>query len=604
MTDAERDEIIKQSDLEYKEAVEGWSHNYKDAADDMRFVYDIENGQWDRKIAEDRAAENRPMITNNKLLKFFRQMRGDMALNRPRVKIIPVDSAGDVEKAKLFNGIIRQIEYKSNAHVAYDTAYMGAISCSIGYYRLVTQYADAKSFNQDIRIKRILNPFTVRLDPLAAEFSYEDGRYAYIEEDIPKERFIRQYGKDAIVSGFNGDLTGQEYSAWFTTDKVKVAERFYKVPTKTKIAQLRSGQVVELTKAQPAEYFYSLGDPVVKERMVDDHKVKWMKRSGAEILEEGDWLGKYIPIIPVLGDEIVVGGKKYLLSLGRGAKGIQQMYNYWLTKATETVALAPNVPFVLDHRQIKGFETEWENAHKSNRMYLRFNAIAGVPKPQRETQTQVPQALVSMIQLNAYDIEDHLGKYEASKGLGSNERSGKAIVARVAQSDKGSYTFVDNFSRAIVFTGKQLIDLIPKVYDTNRAISILGEDDQQQVVEINKPVGIDMNTGKPILQNDLSVGEFDVIATAGASFSSKREETLNLITQSMQYAPMLAPVIAPYLFKYSDMEGSQEIYAEIKKFLNQQQQAANPLAGGQPLPENPAEQGIPPEMLAMQGMTE
>ncbi|MDO9527919.1 MAG: portal protein, partial [Syntrophales bacterium] len=312
------------------------------------------------------------------------------------------------------------------------------------------------------------------------------------------------------------------------------------------------------------------GFTIAQERTEQAHQVKWCKMNGAEVLEKADWAGKYIPIIPVLGDEIVVEGKKYYLSLARGAKGPQEMYNYHSTAATETIALAPKSPFMVDHRQIKGFENEWEEANTTNRMYIRYNAIAGLEKPQRERQTEVPSAIMAMMQQAAFDIEDHLGRYEATKGQKSNERSGKAILARIAQADKGTYTFVDNLTRAIVYAGRQIIDLIPKIYDTQRALTIMGEDGEQSIVQVNVPELDGM--GNAGLANDLSVGKYDLIASVGASFGSKRQETVAMMLESMQYAPAIAHIISPLIFKYADFPGAQEIYAEIKTQVEKMQE--------------------------------
>ena len=560
--DMKNADLLKASDDRYKASVDGWQHIYTAALDDLRFVYDIDSGQWNEKIRTERNTDKRPVITVNKLLKFIRQLRGDMALNRPRTKVIPVDNKADVQMAKLYDGIIREIEYLSSANIAYDTAYMHAISCSVGYFRLITEYENDRSFNQSIKIKRILNPFSVHPDPAASEFTLSDANYYFIEENLLKEDFKKQYPSADIVD-FSGDNTGMEYSDWFSEDKVRVAEYFYKEPTKKKIAQIQTGETVELTKDLTLEKLYSMGQVVVQEREVPSHKVMWCKRSGSEILEGPQlWPGKYIPIIPVFGDEVVVNGKKHLLSLARGAKGPQEMYNYWASAATENVALSPKSPFIVDHRQIKGFESEWEDSNRVNRIFLRYNAIAGLRKPTREPQTVIPAAIIEMMQVTAFDIEDHLGRYESSKGEAGNERSGKAILARVAQSDKGTFTFLDNLTRAIVYLGRQLIDMIPKIYDTHRALRILGEEGNEQFVEVNVP--IITPSGEVGIGNDMSAGEFNIISTVGLAFGSKREEMVNYMSQSMQYAPQIAHIIAPLVYKYSDWPGAQEIYNEIK----------------------------------------
>jgi len=566
-------EFLKEVKDNYKESVDGWAHIYDEARSDMKFVYDVDEGQWPDTIRRQRENAGRPVLTINKLQKFIRQLRGDQMMNRPRIKVIPVDDKADVNMAELYNGIIRQIEYLSSAEVAYDTAYMHAISASFGFFRLITKYTDDDSFDLDLYIKRVNNPLAVHFDPFAVEFTLEDAKYCFIEELLSKEDFKRKYPK-ATASDFDSSSTATLFGDWMQKDKVRVAEYFYKNSITKKIVMLEDRTIIPVDNKMTARALSEMGLKIIDERTVDTYEVKWCKLSGAEILDEKIWPGRNIPIIPVFGDEIVSEGKKYYLSLARGAKGPQQMYNYWATAATETVALAPKMPFIVDHRQIKGFETEWNEANISNRMFVRYNAIQGLQKPAREQQAQIPSAIMTMMQNTAFDIEDHLGRYESSKGEASNERSGKAILARVAQSDKGTYTFIDNLTRALVYAGRQIIDLIPKIYDTERALRIQGEDGSEKTEVVNTTEVLpDGTIGE---KNNLKVGKYDIISTVGASFGSKRQEMTQMMIESMQYAPMLAPIIAPLVFKYSDYPGAQEISAAIQQGMAQMQQQEQP----------------------------
>ena len=562
---AKDEDILKEAKDHYRTASDGWKHIYDEAKEDLNFVYDVGHGQWPAEVRKTR--ENRPIITVNKLQKFVRQLRGEQMQNRPRMTVIPVDSVADPKMAELYNALIRQIEYLSSANIAYDTAYGNAISCSVGFFRLITQYEDEQSFDQEIRIKRIINPLSVLFDPAAQDFTMNDAQYCFIEDSMDKKEFERKY-KNAESQNFEGDR--EIFGDWMDNDRIKIAEYFWKEPVRKNIVQLNTGEIIELDKDNTIERIKAEGFQIAKERQVDTHKVMWCKMTGVEILEKSEWPGINIPIIPVFGDEIVASGKRYYLSLIRGAKGPQQMYNFWSTAATENVALSPKAPFIVDHRQLKGFEREWEDANITNRMYLRYNAIAGLSKPSREPQTQVPNAIIGMLQSTAYDIEDHLGRYEASKGEASNERSGKAIKARQEQSDKGSYAFVDNLTRAIIYSGQQIIDLIPKIYDTQRAVRIMGETGEQTTAQINVPT-ID-SQGSPAVENDLSVGKYDLIATVGASFSSKRQEMVSSMLEACQYAPTVAPYIVPLIFKFSDWPGAEEVHQAIKEGLATEQQ--------------------------------
>lgn len=550
-------DFIENALKRYKTSVEKWRHIYDDALNDLKFVYDIDNGQWPEDVVRERG--NRPIITVNKLLKFVRHLRCELAINKPGIDVIPVDSRADVEIAKIYKGLIKEIEYLSSAETAYATAYTYAVAGSVGYFRIIADYID-DTFEQELKIKRILNPMAVHFGP-AMEFTMEDADWCFVEDRLSIEDFKRRYPSAQAV-----DFDGKH--DWFDEDGVRIAEYFWKEKEKRKKALLETGEEVWLDEDNLRLIELS-GVRVVKERTVDKCKVMWCKMSGAEILEEErEWPGKNIPIIPVFGDEIVIEGKKHYMSLVRGAKGIARMYNFWATAATENVAMIPKNPYVLDHRQVKGFENEWEEANVKNRMFVRYNHLAGMPKPQRDPQATIPNAIMGMMQATAYDIEDHLGRYESSKGQASNERSRVAIMARVAQSEKGSFFFIDNFQRALIYAGRQLIDLIPKIYDTNRLLRVMDETGSTGLVEVNKPALNDR--GEPLMENDLAAGRYDLIATVNTAYSSKRQEMVEMMIQSMQYAPTLAPVIAPLIFKYSDWPGAEEIYNEVQKEVERQ----------------------------------
>lgn len=582
----------------YDTACQAWEPIYKLAEEDLEFTYDVGNGQWPESVKQSREENHRPCLTINKLQKFVRQMRGNMRANRPRIKVIPVDSVADPQKAEIFNGLIRQIEYSSGADIAYDTAYGFAVASSLGYWRLVTEYDDDGTFNQVIKLKRIINPSSVHFDPFAKEFTMEDAMYCFVEDLMDEDIYYATYPDAEKV---DWDNVTDAMSQWVDVagKKVKICEYFWKDPVVTEIADLENVGMVEIGEetnyekrvfSQSDIEFYKF--KVKKSRKIITYKVKYCKLNGQGILEgPKDWPGKYIPIIPVFGDEVVIKGKRYLLSWIRGAKGPQEMYNYFATSAAETVGQVPKVPNIIADEQIAGYEGEWDNANIVPRQYLRYHHVPGLPAPTQNTQVQIPAGIINQMNISAMDIEDHLGQYEAAKGQSSNERTGRAIQMRIEQSDKGAFTFVDNMTRAIVYSGKQLIDLIPKIYDSARVVQMLGEDGKTTPVEINKPKLIP-GVG-PAVVNDLRVGKFDLIATAGPSFDSKRQENMQFMMDALQYAPGFAEVIVPLMFKYSDSPGAQEVYEQIRAEVERQQQLAQSQAG--PNGGKPASGNMPPQ---------
>ncbi|MBV5277070.1 hypothetical protein JZU56_04530, partial [bacterium] len=105
--------------------------------------------------------------------------------------------------------------------------------------------------------------------------------------------------------------------------------------------------------------------------------------------------------------------------------------------------------------------------------------------------------------------------------MGSNERSGKAILAREKQGDVGTYHYVDNLARAIRHITRQIVDMIPKIYDTQRIARIIGVDGEVDMVKFNpsqaEPVKEIRDQMGALIEKvyNPSVGTYDVMVTTG-----------------------------------------------------------------------------------------
>lgn len=549
------------------------------ALEDLAFVYNIDSGQWPDTIRKERETDNRPCLTSNKLRKFVAQVANRERDQRLAGRVRPVDDKADIQIAKIIEGLVRQIEYASKADEIYTDGGEKAVAGGFGYWRILTKETD-DSFDQEVFIEKIENQFSVYLDPRK--------KYAFIREGMTKKEFEDTYPNKEVID-FSNSGSGDEYSLWYESDKVFIAEYFYKEQYDKTIVQcmnMNTGniEVIELDDNITKDVLVSNGYQILKQKTKKATRVKWAKINGSDILEEGEWVGREIPIIEVIGDSINVAGKDYKRSLIRDAKDSQRMYNFWLTHMTETVALAPKAPYLVSPQEIKGFEQVWNEANRKNHPYLLYNP-QGNKVPQRQTPPQIPTGAAQMLQISAGDIQDTIGMYDASFGEKSNERTGVAIRARSQRSDFGTYHFPDNFKRAVVETTRQLIDIIPKIYDTERRVRILGEDGAEQIVEINKTM-FNPGTGNQVIVNDLTIGKYDVVADIRI-FSTRRQEASDMMASVIQSAPNIAPLMLDLLFKASDWPYADEIakrlQANMPALLGQKQQTPA-LAGATNIP--------------------
>lgn len=558
--------------------------------DDLKFRA---GEQWPENIQNSRTVDQRPCLTINRIPQFVRQVTNDARHNRPSVKVSPVDDGGDQEIAKIINGIFRHIEVSSNADIAYDTAVEAQVTMGFGYFRVVTKYVDETSFEQEIAIQRIKNAFTVYFDPGCSEPDYSDANWAFIVDEMTKENFKSEFPDSAMASMEDFQSVGDHAPGWADGNSIRVAEYFVREHDERWLYQLDDGSIVEEVPK---------GAKVANKRRIRVPKIMWYKINAIEILEKQEWAGKWIPIIPVLGDDLDVDGKRELIGLVRFAQDPQRMLNYWVTAQTEAIALAPKAPWLLAAGQMKGFEDIWQTANIKTSSHLPYNPISidgvSVPPPQRMTAEPPVQAMAqASLQASQY-LKDVTGIYDASLGQGGTEVSGKAIQARQTQSNISNFHFIDNLSRSLKHLGRILVDLIPKIYDTERIVRIIGADGSTDTVTVNKQT-MDPMTGIQKVENDITVGRYDVVVDIGPSYATKRQQSADSMIQVSQAYPALWQLAGDLMVGNFDWPGADALSERLKLALPPQiQQAVEAEKNGQePLP--PQVQGQMQQMHQM-----
>jgi len=553
------DDLILEIRDRFREAYDYADPYYTEMIEDLEFL----NGdQWPSSVKADRLADGRPCLQINKLPAFVDQLDGDMRQNTPAIKIKPVDSGADPDTAEVLTGLIRNIENQSMAKVAYATARLSAIQCGRGAWRVVTEYADDDVFEQDIRIKRIRNPFTVFWDPASQEWDRSDARYCFVTEKISREEFKRQYPK-ASTQEFPG---GKDRALYWGDDKtIRVVEYWRKQPVRKTLYLLRDPVTGETyVKDETFE-----GYDIVNTREVETFELQWYKASGAEILEgPTKWLGKLIPVVDVLGKEINIENKTIHRGIIRHAKDSQRLYNFSRSHDAETTALAPKSPYLVTSKQIGEYQRFWDNAHKKNYPYLPYEPDEKVQggRPYREPPISLNTAIVQQIITADQELHDTTGLQLASLGKKSNEKSGIAIRERVREGDRGNFAYSDAMEIALTWTGKILIELIPKIYDTARVVRILGEDGSEDQVQINQEF-VDKATGEQRI-HDLSVGKYDVAVSIGPSYQTQREEAADGMLQLFNFMPDPHKIAsADIIVKNLDWPGASELEKRFKRLL-------------------------------------
>lgn len=546
--------------------------------DDKRFA---SGKHWPDKVEADRKSDGRPCLVIDRLTPQLKQVTNQQRQMRPAVQVNPVSDGAAQDVAEVLQGIIRHIETQSDADDAYDQAGRDQVEIGIGWWRVITQYCDDDTGNQEIRIERVRNPFKVWADPSAVRRDRADMMYAFEVSDLMEDELEQQYpnATHTTIEEFRSGL-GDDEPHWFTGERIRVAKYWHVETTTTKV-KLPNG----------------------KERDKITRKVVCDIITGLEVLKTYEWAGKWIPLVPVLGDETELEGEIDLRGMVRGAKDPQRMLNYWKSATTEVMALAPKAPWVVAEGQLEGREKLWKEANTKNHAVLTYKptTLAGeqVPPPSRQAVETPIQAMMASTQAAENDLRAATGFFDVGDQE-QPEASGVAINARMQMGQHGNSDYLDGLARAIRHNGRILIDLIPKIYDVPRVLRILGADQKPQTVMVHagnppqpqtdpatgqpamqpvtdpktgQPV-VDPRTGQPQLQPalppgvegvfDLSTGEYDVAVTQGPSLQSARAQFLQDIAPILQSQPTLFMAIGDLIFEEMDIPKAKELAERVR----------------------------------------
>ncbi len=537
-----------------------------------------------------------------------------MRQTRPAGKVRPASDGASEPVADIFGGLCRSIEQCSRADAIYEEQFKYAVAGGFGAWRIMPTYmADDGdgAFDQVLRLINISNPQTVIWDPQCADPCGGDANKCIVAERIAEEVYDQLY-KDGDGQSFN---VSRDSYGWFTDKEVRIAEYFERIPRAKRIAKMTDGTVQEYDadlRAQEAHFDANEitnethgvtriakdkhGKPMIRPTVV--WQVMWVKCDGSNVLEGPyyyDW--KRIPVVRCPGRYVNIEGRRKFQSLIRHAKDAQRSYNSRASDMIERSALLPKAPYLVTETMIKGYEGEWNQANTQSRPYLPYNVDKNAPEtmPHRMEPLDLPQGALALAQMSIQDIQATIGYFDPALGNAEdmNRVSGKALVQHTKRSDLGSYEFIGGFRLAMQLTWEMMVDMIPKVYDSERIERIIGHDGIEKMVTVNGQPA----PGREDIVNDLSKGTYDVEVVIGPSFQSARQEALDTLIAFSEALPNTAPMIADLLAKNIDTPDAQEMARRLRIPLIQQglvqpteaEKAANPNIS-QPSPQQQMQQ--------------
>lgn len=592
------DAIIREAKDRFKrceewegEARAHWIKDLRFAEGDSRNMY-----QWEDTDAQARIQQSLPCLTVNKVRQHILKITNECLMDKPAVKISPTGGGATFDSAQVFAGVIRAIEYHTNAEEAWDTAFNAAVKAGCGWVRIDTAYVDEDSFDQEIRFRRVKDQLAIYLDPDITEADGSDARFGFAFEDMPRDEFERRFPGKLVASTSIDDDGG-----WYDDEHVRLAE-YFRVTQKrdkliafyppddpdaglpdpvTKMMAQQDGGPITIRKS----VLKGAGD-VLAAIMEDDRtqvrdiltpEIEWFLIGADVILERRPWPGRFIPFIRVVPEETIIDRTLDRKGHTRAMLDPQRMYNYMTSTAAQTIAMQPVSPFLAPAAAIEGFETYWSDANRTPRSILPYKHMdeqgQPIPPPVRVESPNFPGASLQALTLSGQEIMSVSGQHEAMLGEPSNERSGKAIYGRQKQGDTATYHYTNALARAVRFAGKILIDLIPKIYDTPRVIKILGEDGKEQHVKLDPEAPQAHQDAGNVDDQEIAsifnpmVGKYAVQAEVGPNYGTRRQEAFERLSEMIPQAPNLMQAAGDLMFRAANFPMSDQIAERLHRTI-------------------------------------
>lgn len=573
--DDDDETILMEARERAAEARAYWDEVYAAADADAAF-YD--GHQWSDEDLALRSRERQPTLTLNTLPAKVDQVIGDMQRSTPSIMVEAGDDAssgkevegskGDrYDMAEVYEGIIRQIERASNAMDHYDRAALDAVIGGIGWLRVYTEYCADEGFDQDIRIKSVLERETVLLDPNATEPDMSDAEYGFVFSWLPRKRFLRLY-PDAAEGALSDRVEG-----WGRKDMAAVAEYFTREPIRRRQMMLSTGEVVWHDEVESVlDELAEGGVTVIRDRKVQTWQVQWRKITSHSILEGPLALPcSTVPLVPMFGKSVRHTGRLHHRGVGAYAQDPIRAQNFWMSEITARVAAASKAPWLVSTGMIAGLEDQWARANEGNPAVLIYNSTPeGVPA--RIAPAAMPAAELTIVREMGEMVKSVTGMYDAAIGARSNETSGVAIRARAQEADTANIAYVKARERAIRRIGRIVAEMIPRIYDSPRVIRIRRENGTGDWVKINQTV-VDKDAqkrgGEPkfVMVADVSAVKVDIDVQSGPGYSTQREEAVAALLEMIRVAPQMAPLCLDIIARNMNFPGAKELGERIRKTL-------------------------------------
>ena len=524
---------------------------------------DKRDGQWEPYWWN--SNEDKPRYTFDQVNPIVDQVASEIEQSDYDIRVSPAGGNATKDIAVTIDGIIRNIEQMSNARTVYAQAARNMVIGGMDGWRVVQKYVSDDTFDQDLAIEHIGN-FVDRVwfDPAAENQDKSDSRYAFVLHPMAKDEYEARWPEG---SGESVDDSRDGEAYYDKAEVVIVGEFLYLESEDRDLVLMSNGQVHEVNDdfEKVVDDLAAIGVTEVKRRKRKKHYVCSRYFDAKDFLEEKkETVFSRIPVVPTYANFKIFENKTIYWGVVEKLLDPQRVMNYSVSREIEEGALAPRAKYWMTPAQASGHEAQLQTLNTNADPVQFYNVDPETPAvPQQQGGAQINPGLRTISEAMRGIIGQTAGMFAASMGDNPGLQSGVAIRQLQDRGSNGTFKYSKGVEIAVAATGRLIKDAIPMIYDTQRQVRILREDESYDMVDLNQKV-IDNETGEVVVVNDMQVGSYDVTCRAGPSFRNRQQETIEAITALAQTDPSLMQIAGDLLLQNISTPAASQI-AERKR---------------------------------------
>lgn len=335
---------------------------------------------------------------------------------------------------------------------------------------------------------------------------------------------------------------------------------------------------------------------IEEKRPSKKHKIVHYRIAGEYELDKTEFPSEQLPLVFVDNNSYYdKSGKQITRSFFGDCRDTQRYINYLRTQSAYILKVSRYDQWIGSKKNVSSLDTQrnWGDPTAIQGL-LAYDESPNGNKPEQIRPPELSQSLFQQYELAIQDLYTSTGLYPARMGQAGDEASGAAIDARTRQGSYATFVFFNSINRAIATGGEIVNEMIPRVYDTERVMTLMMPDKGMQNVTINRQMD---DYGEQI-ENDIRKGTYQVRLKPGPSYEGQKEVALQSLREVLKADPESWALIADLFAENLPLPNNIEIKNRLKTRVSPQIIEAGKTG------EMPKQQGPTPEQQQLQAQVQ